>query len=282
MHCSLDGAVEVDCPLTGYAVTGLADGVHALELHGWDAAGNDSRALVRWEIDTRAPDARIVHGPDASTTDTTASFAAASEPGAHNECSLDGARFTACSDTVAYGGLAVGAHTFEVRATDAPGNVDQTPARHQWTVTAPPAAPAINTAAATTGARAAVLPRVVWRAVANKRFTRITALSVEDLTAAAKATVSCKGKGCKLRKKVVPSKPGAKRLDLSRLLRKGESAPGRGRERPGRPAGHPHGEDPARQGPQGHDRLRPASGGPGCTAGPTVGYAVLDWPSLRP
>jgi len=40
-----------------------------------------------------------------------------------------------------YGGLAIGAHTFRVRATDAAGNTDPTPADRSWTVqlNAPPA-----------------------------------------------------------------------------------------------------------------------------------------------
>jgi hypothetical protein len=70
------------------------------------------------------------------------------------------------------------------------------------------------------------LPRVVWHAAFNRRSTRITALSVEDLTAGAKATVSCRGKGCTLRKRTVSSAPGAKRLVLSGLLRDAKLRPG--------------------------------------------------------
>jgi hypothetical protein len=35
-------------------------------------------------------------------------------------------------------GLAVGTHTFEVRATDVAGNTDPTPANHSWTIEPPP------------------------------------------------------------------------------------------------------------------------------------------------
>jgi hypothetical protein len=230
LRCSLDGGLDFDCPLTGYALAGLADGTHTLGLRGWDAAGNEGRGLVKWTIDTQAPDTRIVAGPDASASVTTASFTMASEAGAQYECSLDAARFAPCSDRVAYGGVTPGAHAFAVRAIDAAGNVDQTPARHAWAVTAPPpdtAGPATDTPAPIASGQAnRALPRVAWRAVANKRFTRITALSVEDLPAVSKATVSCRGKGCTLRKKVVSSKPGAKRLDLKGLLRKSKLRPG--------------------------------------------------------
>ena len=43
-------------------------------------------------------------------------------------------QFANCSSPVAYSGLTEAAHTFEVRAKDAAGNLDATPATHAWTV----------------------------------------------------------------------------------------------------------------------------------------------------
>ncbi|MBC8078340.1 MAG: Ig-like domain repeat protein, partial [Chloroflexales bacterium] len=57
------------------------------------------------------------------------------------ECSLDGGAYTACAGPRTYTGLTNGAHTFRVRAIDAAGNRDQTPAFRSWTVTAATPAP---------------------------------------------------------------------------------------------------------------------------------------------
>ena len=84
-----------------------------------------------------APETTIGSAPNAETTATDASFVfSASEQGVKFECSVEAAAFVACSSPSAYAGLALGAHAFAVRATDAAGNVDPTPATHSWTVVA--------------------------------------------------------------------------------------------------------------------------------------------------
>lgn len=52
------------------------------------------------------------------------------------ECQLDGngQQFVACQSPKTYNGLANGSHTFWVRAKDAAGNIDPTPAHWTWTV----------------------------------------------------------------------------------------------------------------------------------------------------
>jgi hypothetical protein len=90
--------------------------------------------------DTTAPDTAIPtsSGPSGSTTSTGASFAFSSnESGARFECRLDTAAFAACASPKGYSGLALGGHTFAVRAIDTAGNVDLSPATRTWTVVEP-------------------------------------------------------------------------------------------------------------------------------------------------
>jgi hypothetical protein len=90
--------------------------------------------------DTTPPETSLVSGPASVTTDTSASFSfASSEDGSSFECQLDDGAFTACTSPQTYTGLTVGAHTFQVAATDPAGNLEPIPANHAWTVDAPPA-----------------------------------------------------------------------------------------------------------------------------------------------
>src|SRR5215207_1589668 len=57
----------------------------------------------------------------------------APETGSTFQCSLDGAAFASCASPKDYTGLSEGSHTFEVKATDAAGNTDTTPASRSWT-----------------------------------------------------------------------------------------------------------------------------------------------------
>jgi Bacterial Ig domain/Bacterial Ig-like domain/Chondroitinase B len=101
--------------------------------------------------DTTPPNTTISSGPSGETTSTNASFSfSASEPGSTFACRLDASDFASCSSPKAYTGLAVGPHTFSVRATDAAGNVDGTPATAAWTITDDSPGPGDTTAPQTT------------------------------------------------------------------------------------------------------------------------------------
>ena len=136
-ECSLDGAAAALCssPVT---FSGLADGSHTLVVHARDAVGNLSAPATRsWTVDTVAPDTSITQKPEAQTEETSATFSFQSETGATFECSLDNGAFALCSSPVTFSNLAPGNHTLGVRAKDAAGNVDATPASHSWTINRP-------------------------------------------------------------------------------------------------------------------------------------------------
>ncbi len=83
------------------------------------------------------PDTIITAVPDNPSTSGDADFTFTSTGGqgaVHFECSLDSAAFAPCTSPQSYTELADGSHTFSVRAVDAAGNVDPTPATYTWTV----------------------------------------------------------------------------------------------------------------------------------------------------
>ena len=85
--------------------------------------------------DTTAPDTSITSAPADPSTSTSASFAfTATESGSTFECKLDAGAYAACTSPKAYSALTTGSHTFSVRATDAAGNTDASPATKTWTV----------------------------------------------------------------------------------------------------------------------------------------------------
>jgi hypothetical protein len=84
------------------------------------------------------PDTTLTATPASSSTNTSASFSFTSTPaGATFQCALNGAAYTTCTSPAAYSGLAVGSHTFGVRAVNGVGP-DATPATFAWTITSTP------------------------------------------------------------------------------------------------------------------------------------------------
>jgi DNA-directed RNA polymerase specialized sigma24 family protein len=131
-QCSLDRQHFARCtsPQT-YAA--LEDGRHRFRVRAIDRAGNVDRsaAVVRWKLDTKAPDTRIVSGPAHVSRESTATFAISSEAHATFECRLDDGSW---SDCISATGLKEGRHIMRARAKDKAGNVDRTPARWRWRV----------------------------------------------------------------------------------------------------------------------------------------------------
>jgi hypothetical protein len=123
----------------------MTPGDHTFHVRAIDEADNvgqpDNRTFT--VADTTAPNTQLTGQPANNTTNTDATFTftgADDGTAAGNlsfACALDGGGFTACISPKAYSGLAIGEHTFEVRATDAATNTDLSPASYTWTIVAP-------------------------------------------------------------------------------------------------------------------------------------------------
>jgi hypothetical protein len=95
----------------------------------------DNVLVVNPIADADPPETVIDSGPEGPVADMSATFGFSSpEPDAVFECRIDGGSWTSCSSPKAYDDLSDGSHAFDVRARDAAGNVDPTPASRVWTV----------------------------------------------------------------------------------------------------------------------------------------------------
>jgi hypothetical protein len=144
-QCSLDSGLWSACT-SPKAYGGLLVGSHTFSVKATDAAGNtDATPASRgWAVqavtppaDTTAPNTTITSSPPDPTTSTSASLGfSATEGGATFQCKLDAGTWGNCTSAKTYSGLAAGAHDFAVKATDAAGNTDTSPATDNWTVQA--------------------------------------------------------------------------------------------------------------------------------------------------
>jgi len=128
----------------------LSPGNYRFDVQATDPAGNVTPYFAgrQWYIeegtdpqppppppDTTAPETSIDSGPSGTVKQDSATFSfSSSEANSTFECKLDSAGFSACSSPKNYTGLAKGSHTFKVRATDAAGNTDASPASRTWKV----------------------------------------------------------------------------------------------------------------------------------------------------
>lgn len=128
-----------------HSVTDRPGGSYEFRARATDAAGNITTSAPRtFTIDATPPTSTIVSGPASGSVSSsrTATFAmTASEPGSTFACraypvGTTAPAFGACSGGTQHvlAGLADGGHTFEVRATDAVGNVETAPVTRAFVV----------------------------------------------------------------------------------------------------------------------------------------------------
>ncbi len=94
-----------------------------------------TRSLVTFSADMTPPETVVDSGPAGPTNDSTPSFSfSSSESGSSFECQVDSGAYATCGSPNTIVQLPDGPHTFSVRATDAAGNTDPTPATRAFTL----------------------------------------------------------------------------------------------------------------------------------------------------
>ena len=135
-ECRVDGGSWASCT-SPYTTAALADGSHTFDVRATDQAGNTdgTPAGHTWTVDVTAPDTTLDSSPPSPSNDTTPTFDfSSSEPGSTFQCRVDGGSWASCTSPHTTGALGEGTHTFDVRATDAAGNTDASPASFTWTI----------------------------------------------------------------------------------------------------------------------------------------------------
>jgi hypothetical protein len=131
--------------------TAIQPGAHILYI-GPNATFSN-RAFIDWfelhsttVVDSTPPDTTLTNIASPTNDTPTFSFSGSDNVGVTGfECQVDTAGFVACTSPFTTAALPDGSHTFQVRAKDAAGNVDPTPASQTFTVdTNAPAAPTIT------------------------------------------------------------------------------------------------------------------------------------------
>ncbi len=134
-QCKLDAAAFAPCTSPA-AYAALAEGSHTFLVKVTDAVGNSdpTPATRTWKVDLTPPTTAITMGPTGTVASASATIAFSANESATFDCSIDGAAYSTCSSPLTLTGLAQGAHTIAVRATDDAGHVDPSPATRAWTV----------------------------------------------------------------------------------------------------------------------------------------------------
>jgi hypothetical protein len=135
-NCTAQGSLTVTQSPAPGTLVGL--GTTTVTLTVTDANNNSAQCQTSFTVtDTTAPDTTISSAPtnpSGNNGSASFSFSATDNCAVSFECSLAGSAFVPCASPQSYTNLASGSHTFQVRARDASGNVDQSPASYTWTV----------------------------------------------------------------------------------------------------------------------------------------------------
>lgn len=130
-ECRIDAAAWAPCAGT-WTAAALATGSHTVQVRALDRPGHAGPVVsATVQVDVTAPQSRITKHPRKRTQKATARFRFAAEPGATLSCKVDKRPWRACRARFAVK-VKPGKHVLRVRATDALGNTDTTPAVFRW------------------------------------------------------------------------------------------------------------------------------------------------------
>lgn len=136
--CSVDQGTPAYGPCSGagtHTPTTLPDGSYFFRVRATDPATNTGSPAVRaFAVDTVAPNTTIDSPALGTTDDQSPTFVFGAAGAVSFECRRENEEFAPCTSPRSYAGLAEGPHEFAVRAKDAAGNVDATPAIESFTI----------------------------------------------------------------------------------------------------------------------------------------------------
>lgn len=135
-ECSLDGTDWAFCS-SPHSLPGLDDDDYQLAVRAINAHDlvDETPAERTWTVDTVAPETTLLGGPEGVVNASGARFSFhCNEESCSFQCRFDGGSWSGCSSPRIYRALSHGAHSFDVRAVDAAGNVDPDPVRRDWFV----------------------------------------------------------------------------------------------------------------------------------------------------
>jgi hypothetical protein len=135
------------------------------------AAAAVAATTIDTRIDGRPPEFSVNRSPSIS-------FSAGGAKPSRFECSLDSGGFTACTSPFATGELALGSHTFTVRAVDGSGRRDRTPAVVRWRIVPDVNPPVVQVAGLAPDGR------MTRRALRNLRGTAVASSGVSSVEVA--------------------------------------------------------------------------------------------------
>lgn len=118
--------------------SGLTEVNRYFSATGWGATwGAYTVAVLSDSSETTPPESTLDEAPDSTTSSLVATFEFSGSDNRSSvtfECSVDGGSYVSCASPFSTSTLSVGSHTFAVRAVDAAGNIDPTPASYTWTI----------------------------------------------------------------------------------------------------------------------------------------------------